>query len=313
MILVFTTAEIGTHTTYAATNTASIKLNKSSATLYVGSQLTLKATVTGASNKVTWTSSNTKIATVKNGKVTAKKAGKATIKAKANGKTAKCTITVKKAPSVYKKVTPKVKASIGKKTFSMEEASTGTGYYPIFVSQGGSKKKLIPENDASVVTTNGAFLYYSTRYSGIYRYDINTGEKILITSGNRITPLYSDGTYLYYGDQTQYVGVIENLKILNMKTNKVVTSPYPFADDIQPVKNRLLVSGTGRPHGSPLYFINKDGSKATLITKEYVNELKISGNYIYYQETTPGWTVRSCRCNLNGKNIKVLKDWHSLI
>ncbi|MBQ8133993.1 MAG: leucine-rich repeat protein [Clostridia bacterium] len=78
-----------------------VKLNKTKATLKVKKTLTLKATVSPTkyvtSKKVTWKTSNSKIATVKNGKVTAKKAGTVTITVKtANGKTAKCKITVKK-------------------------------------------------------------------------------------------------------------------------------------------------------------------------------------------------------------------------
>ncbi len=79
-----------------------VSLNKSSATLNVGDTTTLTATVapSNATNKnVTWTSSNTAVATVSNGVVTAKKAGTATITVKtADGnKTATCSVTVKAA------------------------------------------------------------------------------------------------------------------------------------------------------------------------------------------------------------------------
>lgn len=77
----------------------SVKLNKTSATVKKGGTLTLKATVSPSKNvisTVTWTSSNTKVATVKNGKITAKAKGTAVITVKTtNGKTAKCKITVK--------------------------------------------------------------------------------------------------------------------------------------------------------------------------------------------------------------------------
>lgn len=86
-------------TTVAVTG---VSLNKSSATLNVGDTTTLTATVapSNATNKnVTWTSSNTAVATVSNGVVTAKKAGTATITVKtADGnKTATCSVTVKAA------------------------------------------------------------------------------------------------------------------------------------------------------------------------------------------------------------------------
>lgn len=75
-----------------------VKLSKKKATLKVGKTLKLKATLTpaNATDKLTWKTSNKKVATVKNGKVKAKKKGKVTITVKTqSGKTAKCKITVK--------------------------------------------------------------------------------------------------------------------------------------------------------------------------------------------------------------------------
>ena len=76
-----------------------VKLNKNKATVAKGRTLTLKATMTPSSStdKLTWTSSNKKVATVdKNGKVKALKKGTATITVKtASGKKATCKIIVK--------------------------------------------------------------------------------------------------------------------------------------------------------------------------------------------------------------------------
>ena len=75
-----------------------LTLNKNNLSLKEGASETLTATIapSNATNKnVTWTSSNTSIATVSNGKVTGVKVGTATITAKtSNGKTAACTVTV---------------------------------------------------------------------------------------------------------------------------------------------------------------------------------------------------------------------------
>lgn len=58
--------------------------------------------VNGATSKVKWSSTNSKVASVSSsGKVTAKKAGTAYIKAKVNGKTLKCKVTVKKNQKSY--------------------------------------------------------------------------------------------------------------------------------------------------------------------------------------------------------------------
>ncbi|MBR5943755.1 MAG: S-layer homology domain-containing protein, partial [Lachnospiraceae bacterium] len=79
----------------------SLTLNKKTAKVTCGKTLTLKATLTGSSDKITWKSSNTKIATVDaSGKIKAKMAGEVTITATAAGKTAKCVVTV-----LYKDVT----------------------------------------------------------------------------------------------------------------------------------------------------------------------------------------------------------------
>ena len=69
---------------------------KKKLTVKVGKKVTIKATAKPAA-KITYTSSNKKIATVNaKGVVTGKKAGKATITVKANGKSVKVTVTVKK-------------------------------------------------------------------------------------------------------------------------------------------------------------------------------------------------------------------------
>ena len=74
---------------------ASIKLNKTSITMYTGKTSTLK--VSGTSKKVTWSTSNKKVATVSSkGVVSAKSAGKATITAKVSNKNLNCKVTVKK-------------------------------------------------------------------------------------------------------------------------------------------------------------------------------------------------------------------------
>ena len=82
----------------------SVSLNKTSLTLDVSKSYTLTKTVSpsNAVTSYTWSSSNTRVATVDgNGKVTAKKAGTATITVKtANGKTASCNVTVQAVQAV---------------------------------------------------------------------------------------------------------------------------------------------------------------------------------------------------------------------
>lgn len=91
-----TEPETPVDTTVAVTG---VSLSKTSVALEVGETTTLTATVkpTNATNQsVSWSSSNTTVATVSNGKITAKAAGSAivTVKTADGGYTAKATVTV---------------------------------------------------------------------------------------------------------------------------------------------------------------------------------------------------------------------------
>lgn len=77
-------------------------LSEKKKTIMVGESFTL--TLKNASGKVTWKSSDKKVATVKKGVVTAVSEGKAKITAKNNGKKYTCKITVKKAKNADVKV-----------------------------------------------------------------------------------------------------------------------------------------------------------------------------------------------------------------
>lgn len=107
---------------------AKVSMNKKSVILSVGQSVQLK--VSGSKDKVKWSSSNSKVATVKSGKVSAKAPGKATIYAKVSGKTISCKVKVKTVDlSVYygakfsevKKAFPKMK--------KIESPSSSRGYY----------------------------------------------------------------------------------------------------------------------------------------------------------------------------------------
>ena len=103
-----------------------ISLDKSSATLTEGETTTLVATVlpenTTDSKNVSWSSSNSEVATVDaNGTVTAKSAGTAVITAtSANGKTAGCTVTVSR------KEIPITEISLDKSSATLTEGETTT-------------------------------------------------------------------------------------------------------------------------------------------------------------------------------------------
>lgn len=97
-------------TALAAAN--AVKLNKTKATIYNSTSIQLK--LVNAKGRISWTSSNNKIATVTgNGKVTGMKPGTATITAANSGKKYTCKITVKSVLAVKNK---SVTINTGKKT-----------------------------------------------------------------------------------------------------------------------------------------------------------------------------------------------------
>jgi transglutaminase/protease-like cytokinesis protein 3 len=95
MILLMAILVTASGTGVVKADTATLTLNKSTATIKVGETLKLKATKKGINQSVSWSSSDKSVATVSSsGKVTAKKAGKCTITAKAGSYKATCKVTV---------------------------------------------------------------------------------------------------------------------------------------------------------------------------------------------------------------------------
>ena len=114
--------------------------------VYVGKKATIKVTKTKVTGKVTFKSSNKKVATVNSkGVITGKKAGKAVITVKVGKYTKKLTVKVKK-PS-FKLVKSSVKLKKGKKTTIKVKAAPAAK-----VTYKTSNKKVATVNSKGVVT-----------------------------------------------------------------------------------------------------------------------------------------------------------------
>lgn len=114
--------------------------------VYVGKKATIKVTKTKVTGKVTFKSSNKKVATVNSkGVITGKKAGKAVITVKVGKYTKKLTVKVKK-PS-FKLVKSSVKLKKGKKTTIRVKAAPVSK-----VTYKTSNKKVATVNSKGVVT-----------------------------------------------------------------------------------------------------------------------------------------------------------------
>ncbi len=131
---------------------SSVRLSKSSATIYKGNTLRLNATVSPSNadnKKITWTSSNKSIATVNSkGVVKGKKAGTATITAKSsNGKKATCKVRVKKSVAVKK-------VALNKKSAKIYVGKTLKLKTTISPSNASNKKVTWSSSNKSVATVN---------------------------------------------------------------------------------------------------------------------------------------------------------------
>ena len=136
---------------------SNISLNKTSASLTEGDTLTLTATITpsNATNKnVTWSSSNSSVASVSNGVVTALKAGTATITVTTEdgGKTATCSITVNE------KIYPVSGISLNKSTLTMCENENYTLTATITPSNATNKDVGWSSSNTSVATVSNGVI-----------------------------------------------------------------------------------------------------------------------------------------------------------
>ncbi len=130
--------------------TTGIKLNKSSLTINVGSSSTVKTTISpsnATNTSVTWSTSDSKIATVSNGKITGVNPGTATItvKTKDTGKTASLIVVVTKAVT---------SVSLNKTTTTININKTEKIVATVSPSDATDKTVTWTSSDTKIVTVN---------------------------------------------------------------------------------------------------------------------------------------------------------------
>ena len=122
----------------------SIKLNKTSLTIYTGKTSTLK--VIGTSKKVSWSTSNKKVATVSSkGIVSAKYPGKATITARVNNKNLNCKVTVKRQ-TTSKKVALKAYYNF-LKSYKFDTTSSTRGFNLAYINNDSIPELIVLDGD----------------------------------------------------------------------------------------------------------------------------------------------------------------------
>lgn len=181
----------------AAKNVSKIKLSKASLELKEGKKITLKAALTPSSKvvskKVTWGSSNAKIASVDTkGKITAKAAGACTIHAHShNGLIAKCKLNVVKSTAsntiIYNGKVEQVKGKQKNPTAVVIEKDTiqYVGSKAGAMKWKNKKSKLIDAKGRTVMPTmTEAHMHYSTAMQA--KYEINLADVIEISEMQEI-------------------------------------------------------------------------------------------------------------------------------
>lgn len=296
-------------------NVTKIALNKTALSIVNGNTATLTVTVTpsNATNKtITWTSSNTKIATVdKNGKITAKGVGTVNITAKSNnGKSATCKVTVTKKviyadiilkigqnttinPETYgvtaakakiKYTSSNTKAATVDKNGKVLAKAEGTGNITIKVD-GSNKQVVVPFrvnkktgiiNDASSV-----WGYTINREKTPLRADINFFKKLVKSgkgslSGNIYTYKTSNYTYKYDIKNS----VLTSTQSKNTKnTRKILMRMYyPDNTDLSKVNTFTFFGGTGEQNFKG-YFSVLDKNRSDMKTSGIVILVSATGQY----------------------------------
>lgn len=232
-----------------------IKLTKTKATLNISGKkaIRLSAKVKGKSSKIVWKSSKPSVADVDaKGKVTAKEAGKTTISAKANGKTAKCTITVvKKKSSNPKMATP----SNGKYLY-YSTSYPDFSLYRFDTVKGVTNKIKKLGYDISDISYYKGYVYFCADYSGEADWDSMHICRMKM-DGSKFED-YGIGTEPVVYDEKIYFESSNGISqmTLNGKKIKLLVSGKWHYSDLKVIKGRI-------------YYVETDKDKATDVICSY--------------------------------------------
>ena len=214
---------------------SAIKLNTNAVTLNVSDTHSLLPTISPSdvTNKsVTWTSSDNDIATISNGTVTAKSPGTAKITAKTyNGKTAKCTVTVKQIePS---------SVSLNKNTLSLNEGDSYQLTATVSPSNATNKSITWETNNPEVATvdSNGRV---TAKKSG------KTNIIAETTNGKRAEcSITVNDSYINIYTEDDLYNIRRNLngKFRLMTNIDTYGSPFSFGSQSQPFTGELDGNG----------------------------------------------------------------------
>lgn len=274
-----------------------VKLNKKSATLYIGDSTTLKATVSpkrASNKKLVWTSSNDKIVKVNSkGKISAVAAGKAKITVTAkdgSGKKATCKVVVAN-PIVMDSVSVYNEATINVKLSAAQPLTVANFEVKTKAYEDGTYKKtcaidsvVTTDNVNYVITLNQDTLVAKEAYVQVTANGLNaTGTQSLET-------IYKRNVYNFTSDRTFSCKVGEPTSYEYNSSSDVVSIDAVPAGMTYEVKNgQLKIYGTPAAAGVSASTIRSENELGDIFTETIYwfiyDDVNIVGG------TTPTYTV----------------------
>lgn len=285
----------------ATKNVSKIKLNKTSVELKEGKRTALKAVLTPSSKlvskKVTWSTSNAKIASVDTkGAVTAKAAGACTISARShNGLIAKCRINVVKSTAantiIYNGKVEQVKGTQKNPTAVVVEQDTiqYVGSKAGAMKWKNKKSTLIDAKGKTVMPTmTEAHMHYSTAMQA--KYEINLADVIDIAEIQEIIKDFIQEN----PDLETYSGSGWMQSSFDIETGPT----RDILDEVCSDKPMILQNVDG--HG---YWANTKALEAAGITKEFAaeynkNAQENGGSIVVDAEGNPSGWLKEAAGNL---------------
>lgn len=265
------------------TSKPDISLSKSSLSLYIGDTSTLSATVTPSGQTVSWSSSDTSVATVSNGKITAISNGTATITAsfKYNGVTysTKCSVTVVK-PSITFDVTSK--SIYQGDAFYIYETVKPSGQTVTWTSSDTSVASVssngyVTGKNAGTATITGKFTYAGNTYKATCKVTVKALSLTLSSySGSATVDVWEESGW---GNPPTRPYVLAHKVVLPTVTCSSSSASYTWE----------IISGSGWIGGNQNLYISQPGTitvRCTMDNNGYTVYKDYKFSLTWYKTTT---------------------------
>ncbi len=220
-----------------------VTISESSKKAKVGDSFTLTATVTptnATNQKLTWSSSNTSVATVSStGKVTAKAAGtaKITVKTEDGNHTATCSVTVEKAAEKVKLSKIEVTTKPSKTTYNVNDTLNTSGMVVTATYSDSSTKKVTgykcsPEKLTSAGTQTITVSYKEDSVEKTTSFTVTVNAKQNVSKGKVHITITPNKTTASRGDEITYTVTLESKeKLASMAFTTVFSDGLSYVDN----------------------------------------------------------------------------------